>query len=598
MRATRPAPAVPTAISDCVSPTGVLVPRRPAPPGEDVLWPEVTRTTVTPVAATGGRKTTSMSTKPTVTLRDLSYEWPDGTVALSSVDGTFTTGRTGLVGRNGAGKSTLLRLIAGELRPTSGRIDTEGEVGYLPQTLTLRRDTTVAALLGIDPILRALAAISAGDADERHFETIGDDWDIEARAEQTLHRIGFGAGDLGRRVAELSGGEAMLVALTGLRLRRTPITLLDEPTNNLDRPTRARLAEFVDDWPGTLVVVSHDLELLEHMDTTTELHAGSLTTFGGPYSAWRAHLDQEQAAATQAARAAQQTLKAEKRQRVEAETTLARRERTARKTARDGGIPKILAGNRASRAQNSAGALRGTLDEKVRSAQAAVDAADARVRADEHIHLTLPDPDVPRGRRLAELRGGGHTVVIQGPERVALVGPNGSGKSTLLAQLVHGRPAEPGRPSGTLETDRVGYLPQRLDGLDDHAGALDNVRAVAPGATPNTVRNQLARLLLRGDAADRPVGSLSGGERFRVALAKLLLAEPPAQLLVLDEPTNNLDIASVEHLAEALDAYRGALLVVSHDHAFLARLGIDVVLELDAEGRLHRHASLDDVTAR
>ena len=196
-----------------------------------------------------------MST-PSITLRNLTFEWPDGTVALDSVSGTFGSDRTGLIGRNGAGKSTLLRLIAGELTPTSGQIDATGEVGYLPQTLTLRQDTTVADLLGIDGILAAIHAIESGEVDQRHFDAIGDDWDIESRADEALHQIGFSAADLDRRVAEISGGEGMLIAITGLRIRRTPITLLDEPTNNLDRATRAKLAEFVDEWPGTLVVVS------------------------------------------------------------------------------------------------------------------------------------------------------------------------------------------------------------------------------------------------------------------------------------------------------------------------------------------------------
>ncbi|WP_435832269.1 ATP-binding cassette domain-containing protein [Nonomuraea rubra] len=378
----------------------------------------------------------------------------------------------------------------------------------------------------------------------------------------------------------------MLIAITGLRIRRTPITLLDEPTNNLDRPTRAKLADFVDQWPGTLVVVSHDLELLEHMDNTTELYGGTLDTFGGPYSAWKEH--QEQAAAVQAARSAQQALKVEKRQRVEAETKLARRQRTAKKTQKDGGIPKILAGNRASKAQASAGSLRSTLDDKVQAAQAALDAADARVREEEHISLVLPDPDVPRGRRLANLHDQDRTFVIQGPERVALVGANGTGKSTLIEQLVRGAAPTPGRPHGQLLTELAGYLPQRLDGLDDDASAMANVQSVAPGTPAGTIRNQLARLLLRGDSADRPVRTLSGGERFRVSLARLLLSEPPLQLLVLDEPTNNLDIASVEQLAEALDAYRGALVVVSHDFAFLERIGVDTVIELGSDGRMRQ----------
>lgn len=533
-----------------------------------------------------------MSTKSAITLRNLTFEWPDGTIALDSVNGTFSTGRTGLIGRNGAGKSTLLRLIAGELQPTSGHIDAGDEVGYLPQTLTLRRDTTIAELLGIKPILDAMKAIEYGDVAQRHFDAIGDDWDIESRADEALHQIGFSAADLDRRVAEVSGGEGMLIAITGLRIRRTPITLLDEPTNNLDRATRTKLAKFVDQWPGTLIVVSHDLELLEHMDNTTELYTGRLDTFGGPYSAWKEHHEQEQAAAVQAARSAQQALKVEKNQRVEAETKLARRERTGKKTQKDGGIPKILAGNRASKAQASAGSLRSTLDDKVQAAQAAVDAADARLRDDEHIHLVLPDPDVPRGRRLAELEDEGRTIVIQGPERVALIGANGAGKSTLIEQLIQRTDPVPGRPHGRLVTELVGFLPQRLDGLDDDASAIQNVQSVAPNTPAGTVRNQLARLLLRGDSVDRPVRTLSGGERFRVSLARLLLADPPAQLLIMDEPTNNLDLTSVEQLAEALDEYRGALLIVSHDFAFLERIGVEIILELDVHGRMHQRHSL------
>ncbi|MEV6059386.1 ABC-F family ATP-binding cassette domain-containing protein [Nocardia asteroides] len=520
-----------------------------------------------------------------IVLRDVTFEWPDGTVALHGVDGAFTAGRTGLVGRNGAGKSTLLRLIAGILTPTSGRIETTGDVGYLPQTLTLGRDATIAELLGIAGKLAAVRAIEAGRVDEALFETVGDDWDIEPRADEALHEIGFGAADLDRRVGEISGGHAVLVAITGLRLRRTPITLLDEPTNNLDRETRSALTRFVDAWPGTLVIVSHDLDLLEHMDATAELHGTTLTTFGGPYSAWRQQLEQEQAAAQQAARTAEQALKTEKRQRIEAETTLARRERTGKAAQRNGGIPRILAGNRASKAQGSAGALRTTLDAKVRAAQEVLDASAARVRREEHIHLDLADPGVPRGKRIAELSDGDRTVLIQGPERVAVVGPNGAGKSTLLGNLLHGR-------TGVLHTDRVGYLPQRLDGLDERLGALDNVHAVAPDTPPATIRNQLARLLLRGNSVERPVSTLSGGERFRVCLARLLLADPPAQLLVLDEPTNNLDIATVDQLVEALAGYRGALLVVSHDLPFLRRIGIDTVVELDAAGRFQPGATL------
>jgi ATPase subunit of ABC transporter with duplicated ATPase domains len=523
-----------------------------------------------------------------ITLSSLGLDWPDGSTALHGLNGTFGPGRTGLVGANGSGKSTLLRVIAGGLDPTSGSVTTTGTVDYLPQRLTLDVDATVADLLGIADAVAALRAIESGDVDLRHFETLGDDWDIDRRADDALRDIGLASADLGRRVGEVSGGEAMLVAVAGIRLRRAPITLLDEPTNNLDRGARERLGEMVRSWPGALVVVSHDTALLELMDDTAELHGGALTVFGGPYSEWAAHLDQEQAAAAQAARAAQQSLKTEQRQRIEAETKLAARARTAKTSYANKKEPKIIMNARRSQAQVSAGRLRGEKDDRVATAQSTLDTADARVRDDERIRVDLPDPQVARGRRIAELRGTDRTVVVQGPERIALTGPNGVGKTTLLERLVFG--GEKGAPSSGADavalTDRIGYLPQRLDGLDDDASVLENVRAAASAVAVGVVRNQLARFLLRGATVERAVGTLSGGERFRVALARLLLADPPPQLLVLDEPTNNLDLRSIDQLVDALRGYRGAVIVVSHDDAFLARLELTAVLALGADGTL------------
>jgi ATPase subunit of ABC transporter with duplicated ATPase domains len=521
-----------------------------------------------------------------ITLTDVGLTWPDGSAALRGITGRFGTGRTGLVGANGSGKSTLLRLIAGELAPTSGRIRASGDVEYLPQTLTLATGTTVAGLLGIAEKLAALQAIERGDVAERHFDTLGDDWDLEARADEALREIGLGAADLDRRVSEVSGGEAMLIAIAGTRLRRAPVTLLDEPTNNLDGDARARLADLVRSWPGTLVVVSHDTALLELMDDTAELYDGRLTFFGGPYSEWRAHLEQEQSAAAQAARAAEQVVRTEKRQRIEAETKIARRERAGLKAKANKVAAPIVMNQWASNSQVSSGKLRTGIDEKIRSAKTALDEAEARVREDVRIRIDLPDPDVPGARRIAELRGTDRTYVIQGPERVALVGGNGVGKTTLIESLFGSRGRDGGHAGGALLTDRVGYLPQRLDGLDDAASVLDNVRASAPAVAPGEVRNRLARFLLRGATVERQVGSLSGGERFRVALARLLLADPPPQLLILDEPTNNLDLTSVDQLVDALRAYRGALLVVSHDEAFVDRLDLTVTLTLGRDGTL------------
>lgn len=513
-----------------------------------------------------------------VTLNNLTFEWPDGQIALDGISGTFGSGRTGLVGRNGTGKSTLLRLIAGTLRPTRGTIDRPQDVAYLPQTLTMNTATTLAELLGIAPKLTALKAIESGDASVENFDIIGDDWDIETRADEHLSDLGFSAADLDRTVATLSGGESMLVAITGLRLRAASVTLLDEPTNNLDRSTRDRLRSIVDKWPGALIVVSHDRDLLDTMDETAELYEGSMSVFGGTFSEWEAYQAGEQAAAEQAVTSAKSALRLEKTQRIEAETKLARRAAQGRKAAKS--MPPILAGGLKRKAEVTAGATRQLMDDRIGSARAALDAAESRLKDDEAIHLILPDPDVPRSRRIAQIFDDSRTIYLQGPERVALVGPNGSGKTTLLENLLGRGEPMPGSARAELLTDRVGYLPQRLDSLDEELSAIENISPVAPSMTVGEIRNQLARLLLRGDSVNRPVSTLSGGERFRVSLAKLLFAEPAAQLLVFDEPTNNLDMATVDQLVQALADYRGALLVVSHDYDFLTRLGVDSVIEL------------------
>ncbi|KJL40706.1 MULTISPECIES: ABC-F family ATP-binding cassette domain-containing protein [Microbacterium] len=551
---------------------------------------------------------------PAIVLDRVSFAWPDGTAALSDVSGSFGTGRTGLVGRNGSGKSTLLRLIAGELTLSGGHIAGATDAAYLPQRLTLDVDRPVADLLGVGDTLRALRAIESGDADPRHFDAVGSDWDIEARAHAALAEAGLAPDMLDRSVGQLSGGEAVLTAIAGIRLRGASIALLDEPTNNLDREARARLHDMVRSWRGALIVVSHDTSLLELMDDTAELYANTLSVFGGPYSEWRAWLDAEQGAARDAERAARQAVKREKRQRIEAETTISRRAAMGQKAFDEKRVPKIVANGRRMAAQVSAGKLRGEKADREASAREALDAAERRVRDDDIVKIDLPDPGVPAGRRIATLGDGERSWIVQGPERVALIGPNGAGKTTLLEKLVAPvaavvpdsgsvdasgadtpgiarGPQAPDEPilnsvRGELHTDRVGYLPQRVDGLDDAASVLENVAPSAPSVTIVELRNRLARFLIRGAAVERPVGTLSGGERFRVALARLMLADPPPQLLVFDEPTNNLDLDTVDQLVDAIAAYRGAVLVVSHDDAFLERIGVNLVLELDRDGTL------------
>ncbi len=518
-----------------------------------------------------------------IILNQASLSWPDGTTCLHPISVAFSAGLTSIVGPNGAGKTSLLKLVTGKLTPTTGHITVTGPVGALPQDLTLDVTATVAELLGVADVLAALAAIEAGDPDPRHFEAIGHRWDAEAQAQRALADAGLDFG-LDRLIGTLSGGEAVLTAIAGLRLARNPVTVLDEPTNNLDADTRARLYSMLQGWPGTLLVASHDVALLRLADQIAELRDGQLNIHGGNWDTYLAQVATEQQAAQRELATAEQRLRAEQRQRAVLQQKLARRERLAARKATQG-IGKMAQDYLGNRAERSAAKLRTDGADDLDAARQAVEAAEAKLRDDQQIAIDLPDPQVGSGRRLAEfIDTTGRDHVLQGPERVALVGPNGVGKTVLIETLLGLRDQHRSPVQARLLTERVSYLPQRLDRADDDQSVLVNVGRLAPLRTPGQIRNRLARFGLRGDAVHRPMGTLSGGERFRATLAGLLLAEPPAQLLILDEPTNNLDLATIDVLVAALAGYRGGLLVVSHDEDFLTRLGVPRQLVLEPEG--------------
>ncbi|WP_326701048.1 ATP-binding cassette domain-containing protein [Streptomyces sp. NBC_01754] len=526
---------------------------------------------------------------PQLTCSELSFSWPDGTDVFDGLQLAVGPGRTGLIGLNGCGKSTLMRLIAGELTPTGGQVTAVGDIGHLPQDLALDTEQRVDEALGIAAGRRALHAIESGDVREEHFDTVGDDWDVEERARAALGQLGLASVGLDRRTGDLSGGECVLLRLAALLLARPSVLLLDEPTNNLDVYARERLYDAVAAWTGALVVVSHDRELLERVDRIAELRDGSVTWYGGNLSAYEKALAAEQEAAGRTARVAEADVRRQKRELAEAHVKLSRRKRYGQKMWDTKREPKAVMNQRRRTAQESAGKHRILHSERLAEAKERRDDAVEAVRDDDEIRVELPHTRVHPGRgvlalrdlRLAHGPARGLSWDLRGPERIALVGRNGAGKTTLLRTIA----GELAPLSGEVAAEvPVGFLPQRLDLLDDGTSLVDNVARFAPGATDNRIRARLAHFLFKGARADLPAGALSGGERFRATLAALLLTEPAPRLLMLDEPTNSLDLSSVRRLTEALEAYEGALIVASHDLPFLESLGMTRLVLLDGDG--------------
>ncbi|GAA4520432.1 ATP-binding cassette domain-containing protein [Actinoallomurus oryzae] len=536
-----------------------------------------------------------------VTCSALSFAWPDGTTVFDGLSLGFPPGRTGLAGANGSGKSTLLRLLAGRLKPIAGSVGVRGGLAYLPQTITLDTAVHVDEALGIADRRRALRAIESGDVREEHFETVGDDWDVEERALAMLGSLGLDGIGLDRTVGEISGGETVLLRLAALLLERPDVLLLDEPTNNLDVHARKRLYEAVDAWhSGILVVVSHDRELLERVDRIAELRAGAVSWYGGGWSAYQEGVAIEQEAAGRMLRAAEADVRRQKRELEETQIKIARRQRNSRKMDLERRAPKIVAGAKKRSAQESAGKLRNLHQDRLGEARDRLQEAADAVRDDDEIRVSLPHTAVPAGRTVLSLRGvrprygrlREADLEVHGPERIALVGRNGAGKTSLLRTLTGELPPLEGEARTYVP---LRFLPQRLDVLDDDLSVAANIARRAPGVTDNHIRAQLARFLFKGARAEQPAGTLSGGERFRAALAAMMLAEPAPQLLLLDEPTNNLDVPSVQQLTSALASYEGALVVASHDLPFLESAGITRWLLVEDEEL--RETTMEEITS-
>ena len=581
-----------------------------------------------------------------ITLDHISYAHPGESPLFTDLSAVFSAPLTGLIGDNGTGKTTLFRLILSEIKPSHGTISTPPRLAYLPQDLGLSEHQHLADIFGITKILRALDALESGDYSPNLYDTIGDAWDIEERTLATLAEYGFDpalatdAADphairsiLMRPLSTFSGGQTVTAALAALLRSNPEFILLDEPTNNLDSAAKNRLFTTLETLTCPALIISHDRDLLAHMNAIAELHAdregrAHLRIYEGNYNTYRAVRKAEESAAHRRVSEAKNEARKAERERVENQIKLDRNVRRGRDFERSKRKPGLAMGLDKNSSERSAGKLRAAHESMVADARAAVSEAQENLRVQERIYLELAQDALPAGRKVLELKRvrkdscasaqqsaefkNAHTqntvshetqpyevdysshgqdfpeaLILTGPEHLRITGANGSGKTMLLNAIAHANDPDhrsPVPPAYRVlyRLDNAAYLPQRIT-LDPECTLLETVQQANPGASEQHLRDQLARLLFRRESVHQHIGELSGGERFRAALATVLLTDPVPQLLLLDEPTNNLDISSVDWLVQALDAYTGALIIVSHDEDFCERIRIDRTLNLSAK---------------
>ncbi|WFC82821.1 ABC-F family ATP-binding cassette domain-containing protein [Enterobacter quasiroggenkampii] len=514
---------------------------------------------------------------PSFILHQVTCQFPTGDTLFGPLNLTLEPSLCALVGRNGSGKTRLLRLLAGLDEPATGHIERFGSHFYVAQQHVISSQTTLAELLGYDAIFAARKRIDSGDYQPDDLALLDGYWDIAERLSEAFINAKLPPFDPDKPAGELSGGERIRALLCGAFTADADFMLLDEPTNHLDRQGRAWFYDQLSRYQGGVLVASHDRELLAQVPRILELSASGLRSYGGNYADYQAQRDAEQ----QAARAALEHAATErKRTRARMQKEHDDSQRRSAKTLRTVDTLNIASFERVKykgAAKERIGTWKKQHSEQNEALNAAVNKARERVEDDNPVMFTLPGSQVPEGKQVLVLEDLvlPHVPVppltwrMDGPMRVALKGPNGCGKSTLLKTIL----GEMAPRSGACKVSvSCAYLDQHLSRLDLSQSVMTHLNLSHTPLEEGVLRTRLAQLQLGADKVMLPLAALSGGERLKAALACVLWRAEATQLLLLDEPTNHLDLASVQAIEAALAGFPGALLVVSHDEAFLSGL--------------------------
>ena len=526
---------------------------------------------------------------PSFILHQVTCQFPTGDTLFGPLNLTLEPSLCALVGRNGSGKTRLLRLLAGLDEPATGHIERFGSHAWVAQQHVISSQTTLAELLGYDAIFAARKRIDSGDYQPDDLALLDGHWDIAERLSEAFINATLPPFEPDKPAIELSGGERIRALLCGAFTAGADFLLLDEPTNHLDRQGRAWFYDQLSRYQGGVLVASHDRELLEQVPRILELSASGLRSYGGNYADYQAQRDAEQ----QAARAALEHAATErKRTRARMQKEHDDSQRRSAKTLRTVDTLNIASFERVKykgAAKERIGSWKKQHSEQNEALNAAVNKARERVEDDNPVMFTLPGSQIPEGKQVLVLED----LVLQhvpvpplnwrmdGPMRVALKGPNGCGKSTLLKTLL----GEVAPRSGSCKVSvSCAYLDQHLSRLDLSQSVMTHLNLSHTPLEEGVLRTRLAQRQLGADNVMLPLAALSGGERLKAALACVLWRAEATQLLLLDEPTNHLDLASVQAIEAALAGFPGALLVVSHDEAFLSGLTLTHALVWEEAG--------------
>ncbi len=526
-----------------------------------------------------------------IMISDLTYHYPNQSPLFQSLNFSVKPGEhVSLVGSNGTGKSTLLRLIAGLLPPDEGRIITPSQPCYIPQH-TGQIGQNVAEALHIHRKLTALDAILKGSVAQEEYDTLADDWDIEARSITALTRWGLNHLALNTPMDSLSGGEKSKVYLAGLDIHSPEIILMDEPTNHLDQSSREQLYHYISQSHATIIVVSHDLTLLNQIQTTYELSGHGIRLYGGNYSFYKSQKETETQALDCSIHEQEKALRLARKQ---AQEVKQRQERRASQADKAGGnIPRITLNALHNSAEQTASRLQDTHAGIILSGQSKLSELRQQREALKELKIDFDNTSLHPGKLLVKaehLNFGypGQAMLWSNPleltlyshDRIHLKGDNGSGKSTLI-QLLTGS-LEPSEGSLTRNNFRWIYLDQEYSQVDADCTIAELAEQYNLfHLKEHEVKLRLNRFLFPSETWDKSCRILSGGEKMRLYLCCLMISNQTPDLIILDEPTNNLDIPSVEILSRTIRDYKGAVWVISHDAQFTKELGITGTITLN-----------------